>query len=91
MNDLERKTKAPLLRIYVAPYCESCQEALRLADAVRQKYAGVEVEVVDLGDAESQNSDDVFSVPTYLLNGKVISLGNPSLVDLERWFGLLKP
>ena len=89
MNELELKTAAPQLRIYVAPHCESCQEAVRLAESLRQKYAEVAVEVIDLGAAESRNWDDVFSVPTYVLNGKVISLGNPTLAELEQWLSLL--
>lgn len=54
-----------------------------MAEAVRQKYAAITVEIIDLGDAASRNWDDVFSVPTYVLDGKVISLGNPSLAELE--------
>lgn len=89
MNELELKTEPPLLRIYVAPHCESCQEALRLAEALRQKYPAVQVEVIDLGANASRNWDDVFSVPTYVLDGKIISLGNPSLVELEQRLSLL--
>lgn len=75
--------KPATLRIYVARHCESCAEALRLAEEVRQKHRTVNVEVIDLDAEEGRNWDDVFSVPTWLLDGKVISLGNPSADELE--------
>lgn len=78
---MEMKPKK--LRVYVARHCESCVEALRLAAEVRQKCQAVTVEVIDLDAEESQNWDDVFSVPTWLLDGSVISLGNPSVEELE--------
>lgn len=83
MIEIKMEKKPTTLRIYVARHCESCTEALRLAEEVRQKHQTVNVEVIDLDAEEGRNWDDVFSVPTYLLNGKVISLGNPSLAELE--------
>ncbi|MDX2040172.1 MAG: thioredoxin family protein [Acidobacteriota bacterium] len=82
---MERKMelKPTTLRIYVAHHCESCGEALRLAEVIRQKHQTVIVEVIDLDAEGERNWDDVFSVPTWLLNGKVISLGNPSAEELE--------
>ena len=82
---MERK---PTLRIYVARHCESCVEALRLAEEVRRKYTFVNVEVIDLDAEDGRNLDNVFSVPTYVLNGKIIALGNPSPVELERRLSL---
>lgn len=84
MIEIKMEKKPPALRIYVARHCESCAEALRLAEEIRQKYTIVNVEVIDLDAEDGQNLDDVFSVPTYVLNGKVISLGNPSPDELER-------
>ena len=37
--------------------------------------------VVDLSQPETERPPRVFAVPTYLLDGTVISLGNPE----ERW------
>ncbi len=51
--------KKPLtLRIYVARHCESCAEAMRMAEEVRQKHAAVNVEVVDLDAEDGQNLDE---------------------------------
>jgi len=70
------------LRIYVGKHCWSCQEALRLAAEVKKKFDGLSVEVVDLDNADSVNHDDVFSIPTYVFNGRTISLGNPNPEEL---------
>jgi hypothetical protein len=59
-----------------------------LAEEVRRKYETVNVEVIDLDAEGALNLDDVFSVPTYVLNGKIISLGNPSPVELDQLLSL---
>ncbi len=71
-----------ILRIYVGKHCWSCQEALRLAAEVKKKFDELFVEVVDLDAADSVNHDDVFSIPTYVFNGRTISLGNPTPEEL---------
>lgn len=73
---LNRKT--PTLRIYIAEHCPSCAESRRLAEEVRKRFHGIKLEVIDLDKEETQNLDDVFSVPTYILNDRIISLGNPA-------------
>ncbi len=80
---MKMEKKPPTLRIYVARHCESCAEALRMAEEVRQKHMTVNVEVIDLDAEDGRNPDKVFSVPTYVLNGKIISLGNPSPAELD--------
>lgn len=76
------KKRSWLLRIYVARHCESCGEALRMAEEIKQRYERIQVETLELDGEGSVNPDDVFSVPTWVLNGKIISLGNPSLDEL---------
>ncbi len=70
------------LRIYVARHCPSCEEARQLADEVRKRFARVDLEVIDLSAEGSQNLDDVFSVPTFVLDGHTFSLGNPAPAEL---------
>lgn len=72
----------PILRIYVGKHCWSCEEAMRLAEEVRSNFAKLVVEVIDLEAEGSVNHDDVFSTPTYVFNGRTISLGNPSSEEL---------
>lgn len=68
----------PTLRIYIGQHCWSCDEAVRLAGEVRTRFTGVNVELIDLDAEGSVNVDDVFSTPTYVFNGRTISLGNPT-------------
>ena len=68
------------LEIYISDNCWSCEESQRLARRVRQEYRDVEVHLIDL-DSEAKPSY-VFAVPTYVLDGRVISLGNPSFEEL---------
>ena len=45
--------------------------------AVRQELPFVIVEIMDVDAPLGSLPDVVFSVPTYTLNGRVVSLGNP--------------
>jgi hypothetical protein len=71
------------LEIYVEAGCWSCDKALLLAEEIAHRFPALIVEVIDVGDVEGEIPDDVFAVPTYVLNGKVVSLGNPSESDLS--------
>jgi hypothetical protein len=65
------------LEIYVTSECAGCQEALRIADLARG-IPGLSVGVVTLDDGLQEVPANVFAVPTYLLDGQVVSLGNPA-------------
>jgi hypothetical protein len=64
------------LEIYVASHCTNCQEALTIAEAARD-IAGLDVAVIDLDHANEEMPASIVAVPTYRLNGRVVSLGNP--------------
>ena len=81
----------PTLRIYVGQHCWSCDETLRLASEVRANFAGLNVEVIDLDAEDSENVDNVFSVPTYVFNGRTIWLGNPATEELLLGLSTLLP
>lgn len=66
----------------MAQHCETCAEARRIAEKTRQSYENVQIEIMELDGENAANPDDVFSVPTWVLNGKIISLGNPSFNEL---------
>jgi hypothetical protein len=67
-----------LLEIFVLPYCFGCETARRLAECVRaQALPQVDVHLVDLSVPGAVRPPNVFAVPTYLLDGRVLSLGNP--------------
>jgi hypothetical protein len=79
---VKEKVNKPTLRIYVGKHCWSCEEAIQLAEQVSRKFVKLNVELIDLDAEGSVNHDDVFSTPTYVLNERTISLGNPSLEEL---------
>jgi hypothetical protein len=74
----------PALRIYVVRHCLGCDEAERIAREVEARFAGLRVEVVDLDAPGVTAPAEVFATPTYVLDDKVVALGNPDLEELSR-------
>lgn len=67
-----------ILEIYIAPDCFGCETARNLALVVQSlARADLEVRLLDLSNPAVIRPDTVFAVPTYVLDGRVISLGNP--------------
>lgn len=64
------------LEVFVEADCSRCQRALRLAEDVDDRYPELSVRVIDINEPAGQR-DDVFAVPTFILDGRVVSLGNP--------------
>ena len=64
------------LEIYITDQCANCQEAVVIAEAARS-IAGLAVTVVNLDEPGQRVPPQVFATPTYVLNGLVVSLGNP--------------
>lgn len=71
------------LEIYVEEGCHSCARAREIAQGVEEEYPQVSVRLIDVA-RTSQPSSDVFAVPTFVLNGEVVSLGNPNPSDLRQ-------
>lgn len=74
------------LEIYIADHCENCQEALRLATLARD-VPGAEVHVINLDTTTEAIPARIVATPMYLLNGEVVSMGNPYPDDLLRLLG----
>ena len=67
-----------ILEIYVAPDCFGCETARDLAGTIHAfGWPHLEVRLLDLSEPHVTRPPEVFAVPTYLLDGRVISLGNP--------------
>lgn len=79
------------LTVYVIQNCANCEYAMSVAAAIRRDYPQVAVEVVDLANPSEPVPDSVFATPTYLLDGRVWSLGNPSPEQIEAKFGKAAP
>ena len=68
------------LEIYISEKCWSCQESIRIAEELTPLFPDVTIDLIDI--QENDVPEEVFAVPTYLLNGKVVSLGNPTREEL---------
>ncbi len=67
------------LDIYIDDCCETCDHARQIAEQVRERMPQVEVNLIEL---TGDKPDSVFAVPTYLLDGATLFLGNPGEVEL---------
>ena len=75
----------PVLKVFVTEHCPGCLEARNIATRVEQDYPSLRVEVIDINDARVPIPDAVFATPTFMLNNRVVSLGNPDAKDIVRW------
>ena len=72
-----------LLEIYVQDGCFGCQRSFELAERARGAFPEMQVEIVDFGSTDGVYRNQVAATPTYILDGEIISLGNPSPAELE--------
>lgn len=70
------------LTVYIADDCWSCAETQRILEDVVPQFPNLLLNLVNT--AQQPLPENVFAVPTYLLNGKIISLGNPTREALEK-------
>jgi predicted DsbA family dithiol-disulfide isomerase len=83
------------LDVFIHATCPICREAHRLADRVRKELPEMRVSIIDLTSTQTAIPAHVFAVPAFVLNGTMISLGNPSedqlmeklktVMEEERW------
>jgi len=71
------------VEIYVADHCQVCEYAYEIAGTIAAKYPDVDLRIINLSQTTQPIPDAVFATPTYLLNGRLWSLGNPSNEDIE--------
>ncbi len=69
------------LQVFISQDCWTCEETARIVEDVAAQYADVTVEL--LYTEKTPLPEGVFAIPTYLLNGRVISLGNPTREELK--------
>lgn len=68
------------LDIYITDNCWSCEESVRIVEAVSPLFPNVKISLLNL--RENDPPEEVFAVPTYIINGKVTFLGNPTRQQL---------
>ena len=63
------------LQVYITEDCWTCQEAVRIVEEMQGEFPDADIELLDMEDPS--RPEEVFAAPTYVLDGQVISLGNP--------------
>lgn len=76
---------ASKLQIFVAGDCPGCVEARAIAMHIEQGYPTLDVEIIDINNDPAAIPEIVFATPTYILDDRIVSLGNPSLEDVSNW------
>jgi hypothetical protein len=77
MNSAGNATKAVAIEIYVASHCFVCDFAQEIAELIRREYPQIPLRWLDI-EQGAVMPENVFATPTYLLNGQVWFLGNPT-------------
>lgn len=70
------------LEVYVDDECLTCGRSFDVAAEVQDAFPELEVAILRPDSDGGIHRHLVAAVPTYILNGQVISLGNPTLADL---------
>jgi hypothetical protein len=70
-----------VLQVYVSSDCWSCAESRRIVADVVPNFPDVVLELLEMNGRALP--EPIFAVPTYVLNGRVISLGNPTRQELS--------
>ena len=75
----------PVLKIFISDNCSGCTEAQRIAAWVTQDFPQLRTELVNIGDPQASVPETVFATPTYMLNNRIVSLGNPAPAEVAGW------
>jgi len=71
-----------VLKIFVAEHCSTCREAFEIAAQIEQIFPKIVVQLIDVEKSPGEVPESVFATPTFMLNDRIISLGNPSLPEI---------
>lgn len=71
------------LEVYVEQGCFFCRTSARLAAEVQAEFPEARVRLVDLAGPGGCHRHLVVAVPTFVLTGRVFSLGNRAPSDLR--------
>lgn len=63
------------LNVYISEGCWTCEETRRIVADIQTQFPKVDVALLDT--EPDKWPERVFAVPTYMLDGRIISLGNP--------------
>ena len=71
------------LDVYISDDCLTCDNTRNLVAQLYIKYPALKINLFNLSKPDTICPDSVFATPTYMLNGQILFLGNPSLAELE--------
>lgn len=66
------------LQVFFDSNCSTATFTQELITSVRILRPELSIEVVDINKSEVRKPDSVYAIPAYLLNSKMIFLGNPT-------------
>jgi len=72
-----------VLEIVVPPHCFGCARARTLAATIAAHDPALDVRVVDLSEPDVQVPPGLVAVPSYVLNGRILFIGNPTQATLR--------
>ena len=70
------------LDVYITEECWACDEARRIVADLAPQFPNIDIELRDVHDERPPST--VFATPTYILDGRTIFLGNPTLEELSQ-------
>ena len=83
--DLREERVMPKLDVYIEDTCWACTESRRIVAYIAPLVPNIDIELRDLKDQRRPGA--VFASPTYVLDGRVIYLGNPTREELLQKLG----
>ena len=75
----------PTLKIFIAENCPGCDEAHSIMAHIEQNHPELAVEIINITITQTIVPEAVFATPTFMLNDRIVSLGNPSPEQIARW------
>jgi hypothetical protein len=65
------------LDVYVASHCLTCSATWELVERTRQRFPRLTITVHDIEQDPAVCHPEIIAVPTYMLDGRVLCIGNP--------------
>jgi hypothetical protein len=76
------------LDVYVAEECWACEETRRIVADVAPQFPEVAIKLRDINNGNVPSR--VFATPTYVLDDRVIYMGNPTREELKEKLALVQ-
>lgn len=86
MSDPEQGARSAGLEVLISADCAACAEALEVVAQLRISHPRVPVRLTDVDESGWRAPPGFVGTPMYLLDGRILSLGNPSPAQLRAAF-----